>query len=79
METEDGFEIFGPAASKTASCALIWRPRVLLQATADPEHSDRRPVTPPTPTAFLLNFEGANLKESGRAVACETKISAKTH
>jgi hypothetical protein len=49
METEDGFEINCPAVSKTASCALIWRPRVLLQAATDPEYPDRRPVTPPPP------------------------------
>jgi hypothetical protein len=74
MKTEDGFETLCPAVSYTASCAIIWRPRVLLQAATDPEHPDRRPVTP-LPPAFLHNFEKANLKDSGRVAACGTKIS----
>jgi hypothetical protein len=57
--TEDEFEMVCPAVSKAAACAKIWCPRFLLQAAADPEHPDRRPVTPPPP-AYLHNFEGAN-------------------
>ena len=72
--TEDGFEIVCPAAiSKTAACVLIWCPRVLLQAAADPEHPDRRPVTPLPPPTVLHNFEGANLKYIGRAAVCRAK------
>jgi len=49
MDTEDGFENVCLAVSYTASCALIWRPRVLLQAAADPKHPVRRSVTPLPP------------------------------
>jgi len=42
--TENGFEIFCPAVSKAAACAVIWCPRVLLQAAADSERPDRRAV-----------------------------------
>ena len=54
--TEDGFEIVYPAVIETAACALIWCPRVLLQAAADPEDPDRRPVTP-SPQSYTILTE----------------------
>jgi len=61
--TEDGFEMVYTQVSKTAACALIWCPRVLLQAAADPEHPDR-----PPPYTIL--------RDSGRTAACQAKNSA---
>jgi len=54
MDTEDGFENVCLAVSYTASCALIWRPRVLLQAAADPKHPVRRSVTPLPPHSYTI-------------------------
>jgi len=73
--TEDGFEIVYPAVIKTAACVLVWCPRVLLQAAADPNILTDGLLLPPLP-AVLHNFEGANLKDSGRAAACQAKNRA---
>jgi hypothetical protein len=74
--TEDGTDSIGAQVS-----ALIWRPRVLMQAAADRNilTDGLLPPSPRPPPTGLHSFEGAKLKTAEDLQLARPNTVLKTH